>query len=364
MYEKRVKDGAKRKHTLGTWPKPVSLSEARVQALELEAEASRGIDRVALVKVKQLSDEATKAGLSTVSEVINIYDELHLASLRTQNERKRQLEQSLAKHLNKSITELTRKDIQAAVDAKAAEGRKAYANRIRAALVAFTKWAWVRGYANEDVGAGIAKATRETARERVLSISEIRGIWSAAFQMSELWGAIIRLMLLTCQRRGEVFNLRWDEVDLDRRRITKPGSRTQNGKPHVTHLSPPALSELQFLHENRKDTDLIFTTTGSTPVSGIGKAKARLDAFLGEDFEPWRLHDIRTAFATSMAESGIPETVANRVLNHSASGSAPSAVARVYNQAELLPQRADALDRWAMMVTQERGQVVTLGVTR
>jgi len=358
MYEKRVKGGLKRKHTLGAWPKPISLSDARAQALELEAEASKGIDRVALTKAKQLSDEATRASLSTVGDVINVYDNLHLASLRTQSERKRQLEQSLAKHLDKSITELKRKDIQAAVDAKAAEGRKAYANRIRAALVAFTKWAWVRGYTDEDVGAGIAKATRETARERVLNISEIRDIWSATFKMGGLWGPILRLMLLTSQRRGEIFNLRWDEVDLDNRRITKPGSRTKNGKPHVTHLSDPALSELRDLYENRKESGLVFTTTGSTPVSGIGKAKSRLDGFLGEGFEPWRLHDIRTAFATAMADAGVPETVADRVLNHSASGSAPSAVARVYNQAELLPQRADALNRWAEMVTGERGKVV------
>lgn len=329
-------------------------------ALELEAEAARGIDRVALAKEQRLFDEAAKASLQTVGEVIDIYDELHLSTLRTGNERKRQLRQSLSKHLKKSVTDLTRKDIQTAVDAKSAEGRKAYANRIRAALVAFTKWAWVRGYTASDVGAGIAKATRETARERVLSVGEIRTIWNATFKMGELWGPILRLMLLTCQRRGEIFLLRWDEIDLDNCRITKPGSRTKNGKPHTTHLSPPALSELRALLEIHEDTDLVFTTTGTTPVSGIGKAKARLDGFLPEGFAPWRLHDIRTGFATAMAESGEPETIADRILNHSASGSAPSTVARVYNQAEQLSQRARALDRWADMVTGNTGKVVEL----
>ncbi len=46
MYEKRVKGGPKRKHTLGAWPEPVSLSQARAMALEIEAEAAKGIDRV------------------------------------------------------------------------------------------------------------------------------------------------------------------------------------------------------------------------------------------------------------------------------------------------------------------------------
>lgn len=362
MYEKRIKGGAKRKHTLGAWPEPVSLSNARKQALELEAEAAKGIDRVEIAKTERLANEAVRSSLKTVNEVIELYDLLHLAHLKTRDERNRQLRQSLAKHLSVSITDLTRRDIQAAVDLKAATGRKAYANRIRAALMAFTNWAWVRGYISENIGAGIAKASKETARDRVLSIPEIREIWRATHSMGNLWGPIIRLMLLTCQRRGEIFNLRWSEIDMDRRRIEKPGSQTKNGKPHITHLSPPALFELRALHTIRKDTELVFTTTGSTPVSGIGKAKARLDGFLSEGFPAWRLHDIRTGFATAMAEAGEPETIADRVLNHSASGSAPSTVARVYNQAEQLPQRAKALDRWADIVTGESASVVQMGV--
>ena len=95
-------------------------------------------------------------------------------------------------------------------------------------------------------------------------------------------------------------------------------------------------------------------------MSGISNAKKRLDRLLGEDFESWRLHDIRTAMATALAEAGEPETIVDRILNHVASGSAPSAVARVYNQAEQLPQRANALDRWADMVTGKTGEVVRI----
>lgn len=192
------------------------------------------------------------------------------------------------------------------------------------------------------------------------SLSEIREIWAATDQMGDLWGPALRLMLLTAQRREEVFSLRRSEIEIEHTRIVKPGSLTKNGKAHITHLSDAALREIKALCDRLPDdqpTDLLFTTTGRTPVSGVSKAKARLDGFLGEGFGPWRLHDIRTAFATAMVEAGIPETVADRILNHSASGSAPSAVARVYNQAELLPQRADALNRWADMVTGERGFV-------
>ena len=43
MYEKRVKGGPKRKHTLGNWPAP-TLAEARQTALEIEVEARRAND--------------------------------------------------------------------------------------------------------------------------------------------------------------------------------------------------------------------------------------------------------------------------------------------------------------------------------
>lgn len=66
-----------------------------------------------------------------------------------------------------------------------------------------------------------------------------------------------------------------------------------------------------------------------------------------------------------MVERGVPESVADRVLNHSAVGSAPSVVARVYNRASMLKQRARALDDWAKFVTEnpaddKSGRVIPL----
>lgn len=357
MYEKRVKGGPKRKHTLGKWP-AVSLADARATALEIEAEASRGIDRVEIERGLKLDAEAAKAGRASLRDVIDIYAELHLSQLRTGAERKRQLEAALKPKLALPVTELSHKDLQRAVDDKLMDGRHVYANRVRAALVAFSKWAWVRGYLPEHVGLRVPKPTKESARERVLSLKEVRAIFEASLGLGALWGPVVRLLLLTGQRRGEILSLRWEEVDLERTRFTKAARTTKNGKSHVTHLSAPAREELEAVAGEREG--FVFTTTGKTPVSGISNAKKRLDRLLGDDIEPWRLHDIRTAMATAMAEAGEPETIVDRILNHVASGSAPSAVARVYNQAEQLPQRAIALDRWADMVTGKTGEVVRI----
>ena len=77
-------------------------------------------------------------------------------------------------------------------------------------------------------------------------------------------------------------------------------------------------------------------------------------------FEPWILHDLRRAQATALAEAGFDEGVVDRIQNHVASGSRASAVAAVYNKAKKLPERAEALDAWARMVTMDSSNVLTL----
>ena len=250
------------------------------------------------------------------------------------------------------------RDLRGNIDDKLAEGRAVYANRIRAALRAFTRWAWQRSYLTEDVGARIGKATKEQARDRVPSLHEVRTIFDTCDELGGLWGPLFKLLVLTGQRRSEIVELRWDEVDLERARIVKGGGETKNAKAHITHLSSPALNILAARVGER--SGYVFTTTGETPVSGVSKAKARLDKLLGDDVAPWRIHDLRTALATALAEAGEPEGVVDRILNHSASGSAPSAVARVYQQSDLLPQRARALDHWANVVTRDQADVLQL----
>lgn len=236
-----------------------------------------------------------------------------------------------------------------------------YANRYKAALSHFARFAWNRGYTEIHIGDGLTGAVREKPRDRVLSIDEIRMIWEITFKEDGVFGPLVRLLILTAQRRSDIGKLRWSEVNFERRRIDLVGERTKNEKAHITHLSDPALRELTKLRETADaDAAYVFTTSRRTPVSGFSKLKKRLDARLGPDFQPWRFHDLRTGFATAMAEAGEPEAIVDRILNHVASGSAPSAVARVYNQSSQLPQRGLILDKWAEFLTNEGGDVLKL----
>mgnify|MGYP001590728038 CR=1 FL=1 len=349
-YEKRIKNGKKRKFTIGSWP-TITLAAARKIALEIEVEAMQGIDRVDISNQQKAENESRHANRQTIRSALSEYDELHLQFLKTGAERFRQLTRALSSKLDLPINTLKTPDLQEPIDKFTKDRKIPSANRVRAALRAFTNWSWQRGYLNTDIGLRVGGAKKENPRERVLSVLEVRQIYDACESLGVLWGSLFRLILLTGQRRSEITSLRWQEVEFENRRIVKPGATTKNGKPHITHLSGASLDQLIRIEEPK--TEFVFSTTGSTPVSGISKVKDRLDIALGPDFNSWRIHDIRTAMATALAESGEAEGVVDRILNHSASGSSPSAVARVYQQSDLLVQRAIALDTWANMIARK-----------
>ena len=368
LFEKRIKGGKPRKHTLGAYcswsadgqrsPIKMTLAEARRLAIEIDAESAKGIDRVAIQEKKKREAEQAEAAKVALCTVLRRYEELKLKQLRTGADRSRSLRNALEPHLSAPVLNLTKAQLQAIIDDKATEGRLVFANRIRSYLRAFTNWAAKRDYLPIDIGKDLEGTGTEMPRDRVLSLGEMRCIFHSSFELGPLWGPMFRLLILTGQRRGEISTLRWDEVNLQARTITLSGQRTKNRRPHTTHLSPAALSVLENIERNGK---FVFTTTSVTPSSGISKAKRKLDELLGDRVAPWRLHDVRRAMATALAEAGVPEGVVDRIQNHSAVGSAPSAVARVYQQSDLLPQRAAALDRWAEMITESEARVVKMG---
>lgn len=347
VFVKRIRgESILRSHTLGRFP-AISLSEAREKALTLEKEAVEGVDRKAEVK-----------NMQTVRTILDRYDEMHLAQLRTGKQRRKQIEVAFGSRLDDPMNKVERRHLQEFIDKVAGKGTKVLANRYKAAISAFTSFAWKRGYIDHNIGAGLAKAPgKEKPRDRVLSLNEVRAIYDAAGLLSPLWTPIIRLLILTAQRRGDIVGLRHSEIDFDKRRIDLPGSRTKNGKAHIVHLSEPAL---EIVNGVTPKNDLMFTTTGTTPVSGFSKVKVEIDKLLPEGMEPWTFHDFRTAFATIMAEGGADEGIVDRILNHSASASAASAVARVYNLSAQLDKRAIVLDRWAELVTKRSAKVVSI----
>lgn len=185
------------------------------------------------------------------------------------------------------------------------------------------------------------------SRDRVLNDAELNQLWRASYSLTARFGAAIRLLILTGQRRSEVLGMSREELDLAAGTWTIPARRAKNNVAHVVPLSRPVLIELAALGVSSTGSGLIFTTTGTTPISGISKTKAKLDGLL-EGTAPWRLHDIRRTVATGFQRLGIRFEVTEAILNH-VSG-AKSGVAGVYQRHDWAMEKRNALEAWGRHV--------------
>ncbi len=162
------------------------------------------------------------------------------------------------------------------------------------------------------------------------------------------FGSLQQLLLLLGQRRSEVAEMQWSEVDTEKREWTISARRSKNDSEHIVPLPDAAVDILDSLPRFTEGDFMFSTTAGRRPVSGFSKAKLRTDEILAKHktaIEGWRVHDLRRTCRSEMARLGVPEIVGERVLNH-----LPKGLAKTYNVHEYLDEKADALDRWAQEV--------------
>jgi integrase len=232
------------------------------------------------------------------------------------------------------LHKVTRRDVAAHLS-----GPPVAAARARSLLMMFYSWAMQQGLvdANPVIGTTIPdKHIRP--RERVLSGDELSAIWRACG--NNLYGKIIRLLILTGCRRQEVGSMQWRELDYERRTWTIPSERTKNSRAHTLPLPTMAWEIIATIPRWREGEFLFGRRSGH---SGWAQDKNALDQHVG--IAPWRLHDIRRSVATGMAEIGVQPHIVEAVLNH-ASGH-KGGIAGIYNKATYEREMKAALAMWA-----------------
>jgi integrase len=244
---------------------------------------------------------------------------------------------SLHKLPLKSVTQLNIANLLNKIEA---ERGPVAPNRTRASLSQFFSWVLSEGI---DLPKGNpvthTRKRAERSRDRVLTDDELRRIWNAC-NPTECYGAIVRLLILTGQRRDEIASLRCAEVEDGQ--INLPKARTKNKRPHIVPLSDVAKEILDRFP--RKDRETVFGETGMTGYGALSQSKKKLDERIGK-IEPWTLHDVRRTAVTGMAELGVQPHVIEAVVNH-VSGH-KGGVAGIYNRASYEPEKRAALNLWA-----------------
>lgn len=337
----------------------VSLKDAREKAGQWAELAARGIDPRQLKAQEREENEARSLNtFKTVSErFTKQHVEPRLAAASRREYRLMFNGKDVAPWADKPVSSITRADVRAVLDSMIERGSPSMANNTLAYLRKFFNWCAEKDLIELPPTDRMKAPAPKVVGERTLNDSEIVEVWKAFEEEGGNFRDLFKLLLLTGQRRSEVGGMHYDELaGLDGGRPTWeiPGNRSKNGRPHLVPLSPRAARIINAL-PSRDDGGLLFTTTGTTPISGFSKAKERVDAWVAKQREEagakpmpeWTLHDLRRTMVTIMNEHlGIAPHVVEACVNH-ISGGAKAGVAGVYNKALYLNERREAMAAWA-----------------
>ena len=326
-----------RKYTIGPHGR-VTLHQARSAALKIFAARTEGRDPAA-----EKQQARRRLVTDRVENLVELFITEYVSKTRSAREISRLLRREVVPRWGmRSVHEISRRHVIELVTEVAARGTPSAANKLLKVVKTFLGWCVGRAILDLSPAAQVRAPARERARDRVLDDDELARILIAARQVNGPYGGIVELLALNGQRREEVAQLTWDELDLASQSWTLPASRTKNGKPHTVHLSKQAIAVMRTPRLGK----FVFSLSGTKPFQSFSAAKRELDKL--SQVTGWRLHDLRRTCVSGMARLGVAPHVADKVLNHQTG--TISGVAAVYQRHEFLIERKDALERWGTHV--------------
>jgi integrase len=198
------------------------------------------------------------------------------------------------------------------------------------------------GYIEHNPVIGTVKAKQAGARERVLTDAEIAAVWRACGDDDH--GRIVRLLILSGCRRQEIGGMCWSEFDLERGTWTLPKARAKNQRAHTLPLPALAWNIINAMPK-LAGRDQLFGVNADDGFTAWAMNKRALDQRLGDNAEPFTLHDLRRSAATRMADLGVQPHIIEAVLNHRSGQRA--GVAGIYNRSTYEREVRAALVLWA-----------------
>ncbi len=161
---------------------------------------------------------------------------------------------------------------------------------------------------------------REQAREGYLSADEIGRIGAAMEAMLKEQdirpeaAAAIRLLLLTGARLNEILLAHWDWVDLERRVIELPDSKTGKKPIYLSDAALEVIAELKATRRDPKNPYLLAGRSKGKPLNNLAKPWKRICARAG--LSGVRLHDLRHTAASVAVGRGVNLPIIGRLLGH------------------------------------------------
>lgn len=325
--------GRLRRLTFGRYP-ALSLSDARKHAEGALREVALGRDPAAEKKVARLAE--------TFAELGELYLQKHAKRYkRSWAEDERILRTELLPQWRRvRASDIQRRDVRAIVEAVGERGAPVMANRVLALVRKMFNFAIEQDLIESNPCHGLRLPNPESRRDRVLSATEIAGVWKALDQESPVVAGAFRLYLLTAQRRHEVLWMPWAEVDVDAKWWTISGERSKNGLPHRVPLAAAAIEVLVALRQGDERSLCVFPgPSRAKPLATLQRPLLRIRRSSGVDF---RIHDLRRTAASHMTSLGVSRLTVSKILNH-----AERDVTSVYDRHSYDGEKREALEVWA-----------------
>ena len=285
VFQYRTKARQQRRVAIGLHG-PLTIEAARQFAADLYEAVRKGGD-----PAEEQKRDARRVP-DTIEKVIEEFMLRYMAGKQRAPRYIEETRRNFDKHVlprwrGRDLGAITRRDVIELLDAIVDEGKPVAANRTLAAIRKLFNWALQRGLIEATPVALVEMPGAEQKRERTLAAEEIRAVWAASDGLGYPFGPFFKMALATGQRREEIAQMRWADIDEAERTWTLSSEMTKAGRSHVVPLSPLALQILgearetaRLLHgepENGKLATYVFTTRGDRPISGYSKAKVRLE---------------------------------------------------------------------------------------
>ena len=328
----------------------LTLEQARTTARDWHTLIGRGIDPREQGERQRLAEQRKRA--NTFAAVAEDFIEGKLPSERNGKSVELDIRREFIPAWGgRPVTEITPLDVRAIVKRAKDRGAPYQAHALLATARRLFNWAIEQAcYGMETSPCDRLKPRsiigERKARSRILSPDELRAVWKATETMGYPYGPLLRLLLVTGQRKSEVAEARWSEFDLEQKLWTIPAERMKAHAAHVLPLTAQVIEILKTLPRFERGDHLFSTSFGATAVNGFSKAKVILDRklkqILGRPVEPFVIHDIRRTMRTGLSALPIPDLVRELVIAHTKPG-----LHKVYDQFSYIDEKRQALDLWA-----------------
>lgn len=351
-------EGKKRRMTFGRYPE-MTLAQARNEHRKALTTLVNGKDPG---RTKQTEKLAARVAV-TVEDLIEEYlEKWAKPRKRSWQEDQRILYKDVKPNWGKrKAKDITRRDLILLLDKIKERGAPIAANRTLSCVRRMFNFAIERDIIPTSPCTSIKAPAKENRKDRFLSLEEIKDFWHSLENaaMSEGTKLALKLQLVTAQRKGEIVNAEWNEIDLTSGWWTIPAEKAKNGQPHQVPLSKVAIQLLNEIKICSNGSRWLFPSIkDDKPIHGDSVDHAvRRSVHAFTNLKTFSPHDLRRTAASQMTAMGINRLTVSKILNH-----AENSVTSIYDRHSYDQEKRYALEAWGKKLNELTTNLISAGI--